>query len=290
MADATATGPESTPSTPQAPSTRRVALGIAYDGTNFHGFAAQPSQRTVAGEIQDALRTLFRADPPIVCAGRTDAGVHALVQVAHVDLDEGIVVSRFGFDERATSAELPHLARGLDALVGPEITVWRALAVPEGFDARRSALSRRYRYEIDTTARANPLRRSASWHVNAHLDLSAMRIATDALLGEHDFAGFCRRPPNDDGGPIRRRVIDARLDGTQPGEIVFEIEANAFCHQMVRSIVGTLVAAGRGVRRPSEVMRLLAAGNRAGAVDPAPPGGLYLVAVRYPEELTGTWE
>ena len=155
---------------------------------------------------------------------------------------------------------------------------------------RRSALSRRYRYEIDTSVRPDPLRRSASWHVPAHLDLSAMRIAADALLGEHDFAGFCRRPRNDDGGPIRRRVIDARLDGAQPGVFVFEIEANAFCHQMVRSIVGTLVAAGRGTRRPSEVMRLLAAGDRAGAADPAPPTGLYLVAVRYPEELTGTWE
>jgi tRNA pseudouridine38-40 synthase len=289
VADATATDPEKAPSAGPEPQTRRVALGIAYDGTNFHGFAKQPGKRTVAGEISDALRTLFSLDPPIVCAGRTDAGVHAVAQVAHADLDEKTLASRFRFDERATSRELPELARSLDALVGPEVSIWRALVAPEGFDARRSASSRRYRYEIAMSRRPDPLRRTASWHVSAQLDLSAMRIAIDALLGEHDFAGFCRRPQNDDGGPIRRRVIDARLDTTAHDGLVFEIEANAFCHQMVRSIVGTLVASGRGLRRPSEVMRLLAAGDRSGAVDPAPPCGLYLVAVRYPEALTGTW-
>jgi tRNA pseudouridine38-40 synthase len=269
-------------------SNRRVAFGIAYDGAGFHGFAAQPGQRTVAGEMAAALRELFGGGPPIVCAGRTDAGVHALAQVAHADLDAHLLASRFPFDENAQSPEIPALARGLSALVGPEIVIWRAVVAPERFDARRSALSRRYRYEIDTGPRASPLRRRASWHVPSHLDLAAMRIAVDALLGEHDFAGFCRRSANEIG-PIVRRVIDARLDDSEHGKLVFEIEANAFCHQMVRSIVGTLVAAGLGTRRPSEMMRLLAAGDRAGAIDPAPPGGLYLVAVRYPDALTGTW-
>lgn len=287
MADATATDPAPTQSNEAA--TRRIALGIAYDGTGFHGFAAQPGRRTITGEILAALDTLFGKSPRIICAGRTDAGVHAVAQVAHVDLDAKLLSSRFSIDAGASLAEIPELARGISALVGPEIVVWRALVAPGGFDARRSAISRRYRYEIDTGSRPNPLRRSASWHVPVPLDVAAMRIGADALLGEHDFAGFCRRPPKDNGGPITRRVIDVRLDDTRPDALVFEIEANAFCHQMVRSIVGTLVAAGRGVRRPSEVMRLLAAGDRAGAIDPAPPAGLYLIAVRYPEELSGTW-
>ncbi|MGA8297741.1 MAG: tRNA pseudouridine(38-40) synthase TruA [Acidimicrobiales bacterium] len=272
-----------------APITRRVALGIAYDGSGFHGFAAQPNQRTVAGEISRALGSLFGDDAKIVCAGRTDAGVHALAQVAHVDLDFDVLCTRFGLDPIAPGAEIPDLARSLDALVGPEIVIWRVLVAPDGFDARRSATSRRYRYEVRTGSRPDPLKRWTSWHVAELLDVSAMRIGVDALLGEHDFAGFCRRPPNDEGGPIVRRVIEARLDHHQPDMVAFEIEANAFCHQMVRSIVGTLVAAGRGSRRPSEVMRLLAAGNRDGAADPAPPGGLCLVAVRYPDSLTGTW-
>jgi tRNA pseudouridine38-40 synthase len=288
LAGASATDRTETSSEPPAGSSRRVALGIAYDGTGFHGFAAQPGQRTIAGEIAAALRELFGEDPPIVCAGRTDSGVHALAQVAHVDLDVELLASRFSFDENAQPPEIPALARGLGALVAPEIVIWRALVAPEGFDARRSALSRRYRYEIDTDPRPNPLRRRVSWHVPSHLDLAAMRIAADSLLGEHDFAGFCRRSASE-VGPIVRRVIDARFVDSEHGKLVFEIEANAFCHQMVRSIVGTLVAAGLGTRRPNEMMRLLAAGDRAGAIDPAPPAGLYLVAVRYPDELTGTW-
>ncbi len=289
MADQTGTDTAPTTASERTRPNLRVALGIGYDGCGFHGFAAQPRQRTVAGEIQAALRTLFDDETRIVCAGRTDAGVHAVAQVAHVDLDAEVLSSRFFFDENARFPEIPDLAKGLSALVGPEIVIWRALLAPDSFDARRSATSRRYRYEIDTAQRPDPLRRSASWHVPAPLDVPAMRIAADALLGEHNFAGFCRRPPDDDGGPIRRRVMDARLNGSQTDTLIFEIEANAFCHQMVRSIVGTLVAAGRGVRRPSEVMRLLATGDRAGAIDPAPPCGLYLTAVRYPEELTGTW-
>ena len=246
MADQTGTDPAPITASQPTRSTLRVALGIAYDGSGFHGFAAQPQQRTVAGEIQAALRTLFNDETRIVCAGRTDAGVHALAQVAHVDLDSEVLSSRFSFDEIGPFPEIPDLARGLSALAGPEIVIWRALLAPDGFDARRAATSRRYRYEIDTAQRPDPLRRSSSWHVPAPLDVPAMRIAADALLGEHDFAGFCRRPPNDDGGPIERRVIDARFDGSQTDTLIFEIEANAFCHQMVRSIVGTLVAAGAG--------------------------------------------
>jgi tRNA pseudouridine38-40 synthase len=288
---------EPTPSDPAAPATEgdvatpttRVALGIAYDGSGFHGFAVQPGQRTVAGELAAAIGRVLGDAARIVCAGRTDAGVHARAQVAHVDLGASTLRARFSLEEDGRFPEIPELARALSALCGPEIAVWRAIVAPRGFDARHSATARRYRYEIDTGRRPDPLRRTAAWHVPEPLDLAAMRIATDVLLGEHDFSGFCRRPANDDGGPMGRRVIDAHIDATREGVICFEIEANAFCHQMVRSIVGTLVAAGRGTRRPSEMMRLLEAKSREGAVDPAPPYGLYLIAVRYPDVLTGTW-
>lgn len=289
---------EPSPTDPAAPEARtdaapprtRVALGISYDGSGFHGFAAQPGLRTVAGELLSAIAQLFGDSARIVCAGRTDAGVHALAQVAHVDLDTQTLEARFEIEKGGPFPEIPDLARSLSALAGPEIAVWRAVVAPRGFDARHSATARRYRYEIDTGSRQDPWRRNAAWHVPETLDLAAMRIAIDVLLGEHDFSGFCRRPANGDGGPLRRRVIDAHLDASHEAAIAFEIEANAFCHQMVRSIVGTLVAAGRGTRRPSEMKRLLDAQSRAGAVDPAPPFGLYLVAVRFPDVLTGTWK
>lgn len=288
MADAPNTYTASTSHTDRNAHTRRVALGVSYDGSGFRGFAAQPGRRTIAGELVRALQTIFGKEPRIVCAGRTDAGVHATAQVAHVDLEATLLTERFAVKDDEVGVEIPDLAHSLSALAGPELSVWRAITAPAGFDARRSATSRRYRYEIDTGLRADPLRRMAAWHVPEPLDLSAMRIATDAVIGEHDFAGFCRRPPGDDGA-ITRRVLDARLDASRARGIDFEIEANAFCHQMVRSIVGTLVAAGRGSRRPSEMMRLLAAGSRSGAADPAPPQGLYLIAVSYPAELTGNW-
>ncbi|HLI43724.1 MAG TPA: hypothetical protein VKU92_04575, partial [Acidimicrobiales bacterium] len=171
------------------------------------------------------------------------------------------------------------------AQCGPAVAVWRARMAPEGFDARRSALSRRYSYLLWRATMADPLLRPRSWHVPGELDLGAMRIGADSLLGEHDFAAFCRRPPGHDG-PITRRVTDVRLRTAACGSrLAVEIEAQAFCHQMVRSIVGALVAVGQSKLTAADLLSLLRSGSRAGSPPVAPPQGLCLELVRYPPEL-----
>ncbi|MDA8291010.1 MAG: tRNA pseudouridine(38-40) synthase TruA [Actinomycetota bacterium] len=283
------------PGAPDRAAVARVALGVAYDGGGFHGFAGQPGQRTVAGALEGALAELGAAGSPLTCAGRTDAGVHALAQVVHVDLDPAwLAALARGRGAQDVSlepgSELPRLASALSALVAPDVVVWRATVAPPSFDARRSAVARRYRYELDLEEHGNPLTRHVSWHVGGPLDLAVMRLATDPVLGEHDFAAFCRRPPDRPEGPITRRVTDARWVADGPATLRFEIEAVAFCHQMVRSVVGAIVAAGSGRIRPSDVVALLRSGSRSGAPPIAPPHGLALVAVAYPEELGGRWE
>jgi tRNA pseudouridine38-40 synthase len=264
---------------------RRVVLVCSYDGSGFHGFAAQPGQRTVQGELESTLEQMTGAPVQLRCAGRTDTGVHAVAQVTHADLDAAFV-------ERGEPAlafeELDFLSRSLTTQLGPAISVWRAFVAPEGFDARHAALARRYRYVIETDARRDPLYRGASWQVTGELDLAAMRLGCDPLFGEHDFSAFCRQPKGREAGPLRRRVREATfaVEGTR---LVFEIEANAFCHQMVRSIVGMLVAIGKGRRRPSDVVERLRAPDRQGMPTPAPAQGLCLVAVTYPPELGGTF-
>jgi len=269
--------------------TRRIALGLAYDGSGYHGFAAQPGQRTVGGELAAALGAMTGRAVDLTCAGRTDTGVHATAQVVHADLDAIFLAGRYGDGSATPGLELPRLAEALSHQLGLETAVWRALVAPEGFDARKSAVARRYRYDLEAGARPDPRRRGAVWYVDGPVELAPMRLAADALLGEHDFAAFCRRPPDRPDGPIVRRVADAQITTAGEGLVRFEIEADAFCHQMVRSIVGALVAVGTGRLRPSDLVTLLARANRAGAPSPAPPAGLCLVAVRYPAALTGTW-
>lgn len=263
----------------------RVVLLVAYEGTGFHGFAAQGEQQqhvsTVAGRLRAALRTVTGSDVPLVCAGRTDKGVHADGQVVHADLP---VASLDRFETRE-SRELPGLAASLSRQCGPEIVVRRALRAPPDFDARRSALARRYRYELWRRTSADPLVRHRSWHVPGDLDLRAMRTAADALLGSHDFSAFCRRPPGATG-PITRHVTDTAFDTAgAPERLAFEIEARSFCHQMVRSILGDLVAVGKGKMTPADVVVLLRSGDRSAGASPAPPEGLRLLFVRYPQDL-----
>jgi tRNA pseudouridine38-40 synthase len=213
--------------------------------------------------------------------------VHALAQVAHFDVDDDVLSERFGGLTPGT--DIPALARSLTSVCGPGIVVWRALVVPGHFDARHSAIARRYRYDLEIGQRADPLRRHAVWHLEREPDLAVLRLATDPLIGEHDFAAFCRRPPDRPTGPITRRVTTAEWRREADGILRFEIEAKAFCHQMVRSIVGALVAAGQGRLRPSDIAGFLRSGRRDGAPTLAPPQGLCLIAVRYPDDLGGSW-
>jgi tRNA pseudouridine38-40 synthase len=254
----------------------RLRLVVAYDGSGFRGFAAQRGQRTVAGELARAIETVARRPVDLVCAGRTDAGVHALGQVVHVDVPPEVSPER--------------LAKSVNAMLGPTVVVRAAQRAPEGFDARRSARSRRYRYSVLRSDNPNPLLASLSWHVRDRLDVRSMSQAADALIGEHDFSAFCRRPPGAPRAvPIPRRVLDASWSRPRStlhlgdGEelLCFDISARSFCHQMVRSVVGALVDVGRARRRVADVNWLLHCGDRSHATTIAPPQGLCLLGVEY---------
>ena len=271
-------GPQPGAGVPSAAGTTiRLRLELAYDGSGFRGFAAQAGQRTVAGVLADAIATVVRHPVTLTCAGRTDAGVHAEGQVAHVDVRGDVETAR--------------LWKSLDRMVGPEVVVRSLSVAPDGFDARRSARARHYRYLVLQAAAADPLLRASCWHVAEELDLRTMMAGADVLVGEHDFRAFCRRPPGAaPGAPVVRRVLDARWSECRPllgrlaaGErlLAFDVSAGSFCHQMVRSMVGTLVEVGRGRRSPADVMALLRSGDRSHAMAVAPPHGLCLVSVDY---------
>jgi tRNA pseudouridine38-40 synthase len=268
---------------PAGAALQRWRLLIAYDGAAFRGFAAQPEVPTVAGALRQALERTARLHeaPAITCAGRTDAGVHARGQVVHVDLP-AIPFDGIG------------LARALNRQLAPEVVVHRAEAVGPEFDARRSATGRSYRYLVWNAPAPDPLLASMSWHVRDPLDLVSMRTASDVLLGTHDFRSFCRRPVGSDAArPLVRRVTTARwsvdrgpeaVDAAADGEarlLRFEIDAASFCHQMVRSLVGSLVEVGRGKENAAGLMERLRAVSRHRMPDPAPALGLCLVSVAY---------
>jgi tRNA pseudouridine38-40 synthase len=267
---------------------QRWRLLIAYDGAPFHGFAVQAEVPTVAGALRRALeRTARLRQPPFVtCAGRTDAGVHARGQVAHVDLP---LIAYDG----------PGLARALNRQLAPQVVVLQAEPVGPDFDARRSATGRTYRYLVWNAPGPDPLLAPVAWHVAGPLDLGAMRTASDVLLGSHDFRSFCRRPPGTAASePIVRKVtraqwsIDDGPEATDAGAaeeggggdsrlLRFEIAASSFCHQMVRSVVASLVDAGRGRQTAAGLMERLRATNRERMPEPAPAHGLCLVSVDY---------
>jgi tRNA pseudouridine38-40 synthase len=264
------------------PGLQRWRLLVAYDGAAFRGFAVQPEVPTVAGALRGALeRTARLSEPPLLtCAGRTDAGVHARGQVVTVDLPAGLPYDGEG------------LARAVNRQLAPSVVVRRAEPVDASFDARRSATERSYRYLVWNAPEPDPLLASVAWHVRDPLDLVSMRTATDVLLGSHDFRSFCRRPPGTDASePIVRRVTRARwmvdtgpeaADAGGDGRLLrFEISASSFCHQMVRSLVSSLVEVGRGREHAAGLMERLRAASRQAMPEPAPPEGLCLVAVAY---------
>lgn len=258
------------PPAPPAP-TVRVRMLVAYDGSGFHGYAENPGVRTVAGTLRDALEKVLGHAIDLVGAGRTDRGVHAWGQVV-------------SFDARADGFDPVSLARSLNKLVRPNIAVRELTVVDETFHARFSAAARVYRYRVLNTPVHDPFRTRFAWHVPQPLDLAALRLGADPLVGEHDFASFCRRPaplPDGSEASLRRRVRAAVWRDLGGGLLEFEIEANAFCHQMVRSITGTLVDMGLGKRRAGEMLGILHAVDRAAAGRVAPPEGLTLWEVRY---------
>lgn len=248
-------------------------LVVAYDGTEFRGVAESTGVRTVMGELRPAIERVTRTgglEP--VLAGRTDAGVHAWGQVISVSLPGDV--------------DLDRLAHSLNRMCGPEIAIRSAEWADPGFDARFSATSRSYRYDVWNEPVAHPARARTTWHVVETLDVAAMNGAASAVLGEHDFSSFCRRPkPMAGAEPSMTRIVtEARWSEVPTGEgrlVRFEISASSFCHQMVRSLVGTLVDVGRGRIDRLSMADVLAARDRNRAGPVAPPTGLTLWAVGY---------
>jgi tRNA pseudouridine38-40 synthase len=252
----------------------RVRLDLGYDGTDFSGWARQPGRRTVQGVLETALQTALRLDgpPAVTVAGRTDAGVHARGQVAHVDIAPASW-------ERERDALLTRLA----GLLTRDVRVRSVEAAPPGFDARFSALARRYAYRVDDSVGGpEPLRRREVLHVRHRLDVAAMQAAADLLLGEHDFAAFCRRRPGASTVRELRRLAWRRAD---TGLVVADVEADAFCHSMVRALVGALLAVGAGRREAGWPAQVLAGRERDPGVTVAAPHGLTLEEVRYPADV-----
>jgi tRNA pseudouridine38-40 synthase len=240
-----------------------VRVTLAYDGTRFRGWARNAGQRTVEGVLWDALGRALGSAPRLSVAGRTDAGVHARAQVASFRADDGV--------------DLARLQRSINGMLAPEIVATDTRRAPEGFDARFSASAREYRYRIDMGAWPDPFDARFVWHRPGALSLPAMREAARPLLGEHDFTSFCRRPQS--GGTVRRLE---RLSIARRGDRVeVSARANAFLHQMVRALVGTLVRVGDGKLDPGAVPEILAARDRGRAGQMAPARGLTLERVLY---------
>ena len=247
---------------------RRARMTVAYRGDQFSGFAVNPGVTTVASTLEAALQQVMQDEVQVTPAGRTDAGVHAWGQVISLDLPERI--------------DLDLLTKQLNALCGPSIVVRGARWTQPDFHARFSALWRTYRYTILNSPTANPFMVETAWHISRPLNMRAMQLASDALIGEHDFSAFCRKPKLPEERSMRRYVMAAKWTALEGEVLQFEIRANAFCHQMVRSIVGTLADIGMGKRPPSDLRGLILAGDGREAAQLAPRQGLLLWEVGYP--------
>jgi len=246
----------------------RVRLDLSYDGAGFSGWAVQPGRRTVAGVLADALARVLRLDavPSLGVAGRTDAGVHATGQVAHADLP----------DDAVPEPDVAALLRRLRGVLPEDLVVTAVTPVLDGFDARFSARARHYRYLV-TDGPPDPRKRGFVLAWPRPLQVPAMHRAAQGLVGEHDFAAYCK--PRE-GATTRRRLL--RLDvGRQDGLVVVAASGEAFCHNQVRAMVGALLAVGEGRRPVQWPADVLAGGVRDSAVTVAPPHGLTLVGVDY---------
>jgi tRNA pseudouridine38-40 synthase len=255
---------------------RTLKLTIAYDGTDFAGWQFQPGQRTIQETLQEAVERITGERTPVVASGRTDAGVHALGQVARFETNSSLSPDVI---QRALNAELPN-----------DIVVLAAAEAPAGFDPIRHAHRKSYRYIVHDGPLPDVFSRRYSWHIYRRLDADAMHRAAQALVGRHDFSGF------EGSGSERVSTIRTVLEltitrnssqgragerGGEPGEIRFEITADGFLYNMMRNIVGTLVEVGRGQREESWPAAVLAAQDRRAAGPTAPPQGLFLISVEY---------
>ncbi len=257
----------------------RLRIDCAYDGTDFSGWAIQPGLRTVQETLEEALKMALRLDKVRVhVAGRTDAGVHARAQVVHVDVPPAAVSGSVG---RSRDAPLDALVRRLSGILPADVRVHRVIEAPAGFDARFSANWRRYSYRIaDAPSLVDPLARSHVLTWSRPLDHGAMNQASDPLLGLHDFAAFCRRRP---GATTVRTLLDLAWTRDETGLLVGTVRADAFCHNMVRALVGSLIAVGEGRRAPDWPMQVMLGRERHPAVTVIQPHGLSLEEVDYPE-------
>jgi len=254
----------------------RLRIDLAYDGTGFHGWARQRELRTVQGELEAAFDTVLRTTgTALTVAGRTDTGVHARAQVAHVDLEPEVLA---GVSGRRDAAPEEALLRRVNGVIGRDVRLHRITVAPPGFDARFSAVWRRYCYRIaDRPDCVDPLERGHVLSWPRPLDLDRMNEAAGLLLGEHDFAAFCRKR---EGATTIRSLLDlawTRVDGVAEATV----RADAFCHNMVRSLVGCLVAVGEGRREPAWAADVLAARVRDPGVTVVQPHGLTLEEVAY---------
>ena len=257
------------------PSTGRWRLDLAYDGTDFSGWARQDGLRTVQGELETWLARVLRLaeSPALVCAGRTDAGVHARGQVAHVDL---------GLD----AVDGPEaLAERLNRVLPDDLVLHRLALAPDGFDARFSAQWRRYAYRFSDGRPVDPLERRQVTALRRAVDLDRFNAAGAALLGLRDFGAFCR--PRD-GATTVRTLLELHAErvpsGPLAGVVECTVRADAFCHSMVRSLVGALVEVGSGRRDESWLRDVAEVGVRDSTVPVLPPGGLTLEEVGYPAD------
>jgi tRNA pseudouridine38-40 synthase len=256
-----------------APGFVRVRLDLAYDGAEFSGWAKQRSRRTVQGELESAISTVLRLGEPVelTVAGRTDAGVHARGQVAHVDLPADVWAAESGKLLRRLAGRLPW-----------DVRVWRVAEAPAGFNARFSAIWRRYAYRIgDHPGGVDPLLRGhVLWH-DRPVDVDAMNAAAKLLLGEHDFAAFCKKR---EGATTIRTLLDLHWERTADGLAVATVRADAFCHNMVRALVGAMILVGDGHRPLGFPGEVLAGRERHSAVNVLRPHGLTLEEVGYPAD------
>ncbi len=257
----------------------RLRIDLSYDGTDFNGWAIQPGRRTVQGELEGAIDTVLRTTGTrLTVAGRTDRGVHARGQVVHVDLDEDVLSQAPG---RGSQTPTDALLRRVNGVAGRDVRIHRITHAPEGFDARFSAIWRRYAYRIaDDPTMVDPLRRS---HVVAWprtLDVDAMNAAADQLVGLNDFASFCKRR---EGATTIRTLQDLRWERVD-GILVATVRADAFCHSMVRSLVGCLAVVGEGREEPGWAREVMTARTRHPGITVAYAHGLTLEEVGYPPD------